>query len=692
MTNKIIEILPNKAIRCFALFALLTLTSVSAYSQSMSVETFSLAKNDLTAILDETTKLDQNGEKCAVIKVETTLRGFQFDTGSLGVIDVITQNQEHPSEIWVYVPSGVKKITIQHPQLGIIRDYDLGISVNKGKTYILKLTTHHVNTMVLDYNNSQYLALKVFPLNAQVLINGVMQKTSSNGTLEIPMAFGTHNYRISAPNYHTAEGSFVINDKENKHNLSISLKQAFGYIDVTSPSNNEFDGADIYIDSIYVGKMPLTKFPLSSGLHNIKVYKALYKPYVDKFAVSDSSFTSITPTFAKNYAEVTITTSKNTQIYDRDSLLGTEKWQGRLEAGKHTILAIKAGHKSITKEVELYNGQETSIEMDAPTPIYGSIEIISSPSDATIYIDGKKYNNTPLIIPSILIGEHKVEILKNGYKTEIENVNIKEGETYKIDKKLTDYCNAIIDANTNAIVYINGFKIGETPCRVNQIAGTYMVKLDSDEYSPYSKKMTLDGSTKDMYIKLHRNYVKEFEFYLSGGYNPINFKLWQIGLGGYIFNINLEGNYLGNVTKSETIYLGDGEIIPVPVTYSPSGFNFKLGYGIRCNNRIRITPQIGIQYVQLKENMGKMPDDDMYHSNYIKLEYTGFADSSFAISTTLGARISFAIIQHLGISINPEYSLSIKQSKGYKVLSDVSSDINSYSKGINCSVNLNCFF
>ena len=49
--------------------------------------------------------------------------------------------------------------------------------------------------------------------------------------------------------------------------------------------------------------------------------------------------------------------------------------------------------------------------------------------DATIYIDGKKYNNTPLIIPSILIGEHKVEILKNGYKTEIENVNIKEGET-----------------------------------------------------------------------------------------------------------------------------------------------------------------------------------------------------------------------------------------------------------------------
>lgn len=345
--------------RILVTIGLLMFYGTSSYSQKMSVESFQLDETDLTAIQHGTIVLDQNGEKCALIKIETTHKGFSFDTGSLGIAKVEDQCSLHPGEIWLYVPHGCKKLTIQHGMFGTIKNYDLRVSVKKGKTYVMKLTTDHVNTIVLDYNSSQYLALKVFPVNAQVLINGVMHNTSSNGTLEIPMAFGTHNYRISAPNYHTAEGSFVINDKENKQNLSISLKQAFGYVDIKSPSNNDFDGADIYIDSIYVGKMPIKEYPLASGMHVIKVYKPLYKPYTETFAVTDSSFTTIMPTFSKNYAEVTVITTEKAQIYDKDSLLGTGKWQGKLEAGNHTLIVKLSGHAPITKDVVLYNGQES---------------------------------------------------------------------------------------------------------------------------------------------------------------------------------------------------------------------------------------------------------------------------------------------------------------------------------------------
>lgn len=678
--------------RILVTIGLLMFYGTSSYSQKMSVESFQLDETDLTANQLGTIVLDQNGEKCALIKIETTHKGFSFDTGSLGIAKVEEQCSLHPGEIWLYVPHGCKKLTIQHGMFGTIKNYDLRVSVKKGKTYVMKLTTDHVNTIVLDYNSSQYLALKVFPVNAQVLINGVMHNTSSNGTLEIPMAFGTHNYRISAPNYHTAEGSFVINDKENKQNLSISLKQAFGYVDIKSPSNNDFDGADIYIDSIYVGKMPIKEYPLASGMHVIKVYKPLYKPYTETFAVSDSSSTTIMPTFAKNYAEVTVTTTEKAQIYDKDSLLGTGKWQGKLEAGHHTLIVKMSGHAPITKEVMLANGQETKIDMGEPVPVYGSLEITTVPDNAIIYIDGKIYNKSPLSIPNILIGKHVVEVRKEGYKTEIEDIEISEGQTYTIKKNLTDYCNATINSNTKAKVYIDNIHIGATPCSINKTAGVYLVELKSDGFLPYSKKMKLDGSTKEIYIKLRHNYVKKYEFYFNVGYNPINLKSWTIGLGGYIYNINAEFNYLGNTSSSETIYVSDGDIIPVPFNYSPSGLNLKTGYGFRCSSRIRITPQIGIQYIQLKEKKGNITLDDIYNPNYTDLEYTGFADESFAISATFGARISCAIFRHLGISINPEYSIPIKKSKGYKVLSDVSSDIMSYSKGFNCYLNVNCFF
>ena len=91
--------------------AMMLWCSVAAYSQKMSVESFKLDETDLTANLAGTTVLDQNGEKCALIKIFTTETGFSFDVGSLGVV----KTEQKVGEIWVYVPFGIKKIVLSHP-------------------------------------------------------------------------------------------------------------------------------------------------------------------------------------------------------------------------------------------------------------------------------------------------------------------------------------------------------------------------------------------------------------------------------------------------------------------------------------------------------------------------------------------------------------------------------------------------
>lgn len=100
---------------------------------------------------------DQNGEKCAIIKVKTTEKGFTFDIGSLAVQKV---DYNHTAEIWVYVPHGAKKITIAHPQLGEV-SYDFPIPIERGKTYIMKLTTNTVVTSVFDEKHSGRLILNI---------------------------------------------------------------------------------------------------------------------------------------------------------------------------------------------------------------------------------------------------------------------------------------------------------------------------------------------------------------------------------------------------------------------------------------------------------------------------------------------------------------------------------------------------
>ena len=92
------------------LFWILFSTMLSA--QSIVVESFKHDESDLDANLEGTTVWDQNGEKCALIKVRSTphTSGFTFDVGQLGVMKVVDKE----TETWLYVPYGVCKISIFH--------------------------------------------------------------------------------------------------------------------------------------------------------------------------------------------------------------------------------------------------------------------------------------------------------------------------------------------------------------------------------------------------------------------------------------------------------------------------------------------------------------------------------------------------------------------------------------------------
>lgn len=113
-------------------------------AQSISVSSFRLLENDLDANTAGTMERDQNGEVAALIKVVTTQTGFTFDGGALGIVKTI----QKPGEIWVYVPRGLKKITISHPQLGVLRDHYLPMAVASARTYEMILVTGTVETTI----------------------------------------------------------------------------------------------------------------------------------------------------------------------------------------------------------------------------------------------------------------------------------------------------------------------------------------------------------------------------------------------------------------------------------------------------------------------------------------------------------------------------------------------------------------
>lgn len=71
----------------------------------------------------------QNGELCAVIRFAVPTRGFKF-TG-----DGVMKQINDAGEVYVYVPKGTEKITIRHPEYGMIRNFILPIPISAGTEY-----------------------------------------------------------------------------------------------------------------------------------------------------------------------------------------------------------------------------------------------------------------------------------------------------------------------------------------------------------------------------------------------------------------------------------------------------------------------------------------------------------------------------------------------------------------------------
>lgn len=203
-------------------------------AQNIVVQSFRLDENDLTANTAGTIVLDQNGQKCALIKVETTQKDFSFDAGSLGVV----KTEQKKGEIWVYVPEGVKRLTISHESLGILRDYDMGQTLKRAKTYIMKLTTGEVQTTVRQARTSQYVVFQLTPPNAVVELDGELLSTSG-GTATKMMRFGTYGYRVNAPDYKPEVGKVTVNDPKNKHVVSVALKPNFSAVTLTVDGDAE---------------------------------------------------------------------------------------------------------------------------------------------------------------------------------------------------------------------------------------------------------------------------------------------------------------------------------------------------------------------------------------------------------------------------------------------------------------------
>ena len=609
----------------------LILLSLHANGQSISVSSFKLIENDLTANTTGTMERDQNGETAALIKVVTSETGFSFDGGMVGIVKA----KQEVGEIWVYVPHGIKKMSIRHPQLGVLRDYYFPISVDKARTYEMVITTGKVQTIVNQSLKKQFVIFTVTPKNATLEFDGETLELDETGYAEIGVPYGSYSYRVSCPDYHTSAGTLEVKDGF-KPEVNIDLTPNFGWLEVSAAA--DFQDADIYVDGKKVGVTPLAKTQMKSGAHKVKVVKHLYKDYESAVTIEDGKLFSFELTeMVPNYANVELVVDEKSEIWVDGELKGIGKWNGPLEIGDHSVETRQISHLPSSETVRIFDAEPRVIQLKQPAPLYSSMEITSVPSRAKVFIDGVEVGVTPVVLNEVLIGMRELAFEKEGYDRHIKRVTVNYGVSSTVKAVLADPSDEPLpivatepqhepqqqpqlrQQPTTAPAVVNETAAGQAAeeehgitlylkhpsdygLYVNKIhkgdfsgeqydlgclaPGKYNVKVNGKKYVG-SKRFKVNETTSELYLKTKRrnNYFhNNMSVYAGVGGSFVG---PAVKVGGYFKGVNVECNWTG---YQESYYVNND------VCYNYYGMNFVdfcLGYGFKINRNWLITPQIG---------------------------------------------------------------------------------------------------
>ena len=192
--------------------------------------------------------------------------------------------------------------------------------------------------------------------------------------------------------------------------------------------------------------------------------------------------------------------------------LSIRMWMG----GKHIISVTRKGYHDFEQRIEMQLGTTKKIYIELTPDVHlkslcGSLVVKSSPTGATVFVDGKEKGVTPLYLENIKKGLHTVKVTKDCFSVVEKKVDTTASRKKNIDVHLKSLCGSLVvkSSPTGATVFVDGKEKGVTPLRLDNIReGNLSVKLIKKGFETENKIITVKPSEKSNFsVKLRQPIV-----------------------------------------------------------------------------------------------------------------------------------------------------------------------------------------
>ena len=266
-------------------------------------------------------------------------------------------------------------------------------------------------------------------------------------------------------------------------------------------------GARIYlndVDTLYT--TPHDFLDKQAGGYAVRLTLSGYEDYQVGVAVNAGQTAAIgallipvqpaTPTTGD--LSISSTPSGATVIIDGISRGTTPTTVFGLTAGSHTVRVTMGGYGDYESSWVVTAGQTTPVTVSLSSATTGTISVSSTPSSASVFLDGVNKGMTPASLTGVAPGSHTVRISMAAYDDYSTTVTVIAGQVATVNAVLkTASGNGAIEVRSQpsgATINLDGSQKGTTPSKLTNVkAGSHELTLSLAGYPDWKQMVTVKG-------------------------------------------------------------------------------------------------------------------------------------------------------------------------------------------------------
>ncbi len=253
-------------------------------------------------------------------------------------------------------------------------------------------------------------------------------------------------------------------------------------------------GAEVLLDGEPIGVTPLADHEIRPGRHRLEFAAPRYLPKVLEIDVAGGhERQSVVATLTPSWAPVTFTTEPpGAEVLVDGEPVGTTPLEAELTAGTREVEVRLRGYNAWRNRINVVAAEPQNVPPIRLTQADGRVELVTTPSEASVSVDGEFRGRTPLTLALRPGRSHRVTLSKPGYEPVTQQLSVEADSGRRVAVELVAQYGEVdvASAPEGAEVWVDGRREGTTPLRLTLSALPHSVEVRQAGYAPRSAEIT----------------------------------------------------------------------------------------------------------------------------------------------------------------------------------------------------------